>query len=145
VAVARAPEAARDGLTHIAACVDAEDDATHVLRTAQRLAEAHGATLSAVHVVHDSRFFKPHRGEPDTEQWRGEWERKLTEIVGATPCEPVLLDGEPAGRVVGEWAERENIDLLVAASHREVAHRFFLGSFASYVVHHAPTSVLIAR
>jgi nucleotide-binding universal stress UspA family protein len=71
-----------------------------------------------------------------------EWLRKLVAEVGEG--DPVLLTGYPPVVAV-EWAEEVKPDLMVAAAHRGFVQRLLLGSFASYLVHHAPCPVLLVR
>lgn len=81
----------------------------------------------------------------DPEFIREDSKRWLDEVVAANPgCEGVFLDGYPPA-VVCEWAEREDVDLIVASSSRGVVARVLLGSFAGYLARHAPCSVLLTR
>jgi len=58
----------------------------------------------------------------------------------------VFLTGAPLGRAVCEWAAADgHPDLIVAASCRGLWERVELGSFAAYLAHHAPCSVLLVR
>ncbi len=51
-----------------------------------------------------------------------------------------------ARKVLCDLAEKENIDLIVVGSRGlSPIKRLFLGSVSSYLVHHAPTNVLIIR
>lgn len=146
VAIARPGAELPQRLTHVAACVDADDRAAGVLSHSRRIADAQGATMSAVHVIVDRLFgFRAQDWAPDSVDWSSEWERKFADLIGETRCDAVLLEGDSAGHIVSEWAERESVDLLVTAAHHGAMGRYFPGGFANYVAHHAPCSVLITR
>ncbi len=51
-----------------------------------------------------------------------------------------------ARKVICDLAEKEGVDLLVVGSRGlSPIKRLFLGSVSSYLVHHAPTNVLVVR
>lgn len=50
-----------------------------------------------------------------------------------------------AGRTIVDWAEDNEVDCIVMASHRPVFSDLFLGSTAAWVVRHAKTSVHVLR
>jgi nucleotide-binding universal stress UspA family protein len=69
----------------------------------------------------------------------------LDQQAAAVPeAEGVLLVGHPAGAAC-EWARDNAVDLLVAAAHHGFAERIAIGSFAHYLVEHAPCPVLVLR
>jgi nucleotide-binding universal stress UspA family protein len=71
--------------------------------------------------------------------------RWLDALVAANPgVDGVLLEGYPPA-VACEWAAREGVDLMVAASSRGLVDRVLLGSFAGYLLRHAPGAVLLTR
>jgi nucleotide-binding universal stress UspA family protein len=78
----------------------------------------------------------------DIESASREWLEQIA--AGAAEGEAVLLDGYPPAAVC-EWATDHHVDLIVAASHRGLVERVLLGSFAGYLVRHAPCSVLLTR
>lgn len=145
VAIARPGTARPKRFAHVAACVDVDDHSTRVLDLADRLASAHLARLSAVHVTDDLHAYGQVGWTPDLQAWQREWEAMLAELVGERQCAQVVLEGNYAGPVVNEWAEKEGVDLLVAAAHRGGLQRWFLGGFASHLAHNAPCDLLISR
>lgn len=59
--------------------------------------------------------------------------------------EGVILSGDPANEIL-DYSERENVDLIIMATHgMNVTKRFLLGSVTSKVVHHSNVSVLVVR
>lgn len=50
-----------------------------------------------------------------------------------------------AGRSIVDWADANNVDCIVMASHSPVFSDLFLGSTAALVVRHAKTSVHVLR
>lgn len=133
---------------HIAVCVDRSDASTGTLAEARALFAAAGAErLSIVHVAPWPLLYTGEAGgwAPDPEDIASSARTWLDSIVADVPeGTPVLLDGYPPAAVC-DWAEQEGTDLLVAASHRGLVERVLLGSFAGYLVRHAPCSVLLTR
>ena len=68
-------------------------------------------------------------------------ERAAAEYPGA---KPVLISGH-AGRGIVEYADANNIDCIILASHRPGLQNLLLGSTANRVVHHATCSVHVIR
>jgi nucleotide-binding universal stress UspA family protein len=56
----------------------------------------------------------------------------------------VALDGYPPAAVC-DWAAEADVDLVVAAAHRGLVQRMLLGSFAAYLAHHSPCTILLVR
>jgi len=78
----------------------------------------------------------------DTEVEKEAAEMWLAEEARAVGGEGVLLEGHPANTAC-EWAADGDVDIMVAATHRGLVERALLGSFASYVAHHAPCPVFL--
>ena len=133
--------------THIACCIDDSDASQVALAEARRLRALGPGRLSLVHVV---QWPPPYAGgfglwlpDPDLLLEGGrEW--LAEQAVGVPEAEQVLLRGFAAPEVC-EWARTTGVDLIVAAPHRGPAMRVALGSFANYLVHHAPCPVLLVR
>lgn len=68
-------------------------------------------------------------------------ERAAAEYPGA---KPVLISGH-AGRGIVEYADANDIDCIILASHRPGLQNLLLGSTANRVVHHATCSVHVIR
>lgn len=133
---------------HIAVCIDRSEPAQKALREAIALRDSLGAErLSVIHVAPwpmmyagEAAGWAPNQKE--IEDSAATWlDETLEGIPGATA---VLLDGYPPVAVC-DWAADNGVDLLMAASHRGLVERVLLGSFAGYLVHHAPCAVLLVR
>jgi nucleotide-binding universal stress UspA family protein len=55
-----------------------------------------------------------------------------------------LTDGAP-GRAITDWAEANDVDCIVIASHQPAFSDVFLGSTAAWVVRHAKCPVHVVR
>ena len=119
------------------------------LSLATSLARDSGATLLIVHVEEipittgGGEFVYSIPTVPtDTLQ------QSLSEIVPDDPSIPVehrLLAGDAADAIV-RTAESENCDMIVMGTHgRRGITRLLMGSVASYVVSHAPCSVMLVK
>lgn len=132
---------------HIAVCIDRSTASEVAIGHAVDLASAASARLSLVHVgpypllVEDVDGTTVARRE-DLNAASREW---IGERAAAVPgAEPVFLEGS-AGPAICEWAEAEDVDLLVLGSHRGWRERLLLGSVSGHVVNHAPCPVLVVR
>lgn len=133
---------------HIAVCVDRSDPAAHALKHARQLFESvDGERLSVVHVAPWPLMYAGEAAgwappQEDMEASAGAWlDETIAGIPGATG---VLLDGYPPVAVC-DWAADNDVSILIAASHRGLVERVLLGSFAGYLVRHAPCPVLLTR
>jgi nucleotide-binding universal stress UspA family protein len=133
---------------HIAVCIDDSDAARRALDEAVRLRGFGPGRLSLVHAI--ERTPMPALvGEgaawyPEDTAYEGRVRSWLDELARETGGEPVLLEGYAAAAVT-DWAAAAGVDLLVAAAHRGTVERLLLGSFASFLAHHAPCPVLLVR
>jgi len=136
-------------LDHIACFIDESDAATRALAHAGALRALSGGKLSVVHVVAPPSFLislagavggsAPFDDRPELEAALAWLTSRADEIEGA---EPVVLEGHPASTAC-DWAREAGCSVMVAASHRGIVERVFLGSFAGYLAHHAPCPVLL--
>jgi len=55
-----------------------------------------------------------------------------------------VLYGSP-GRSIVDWAEENNADCIVIASHQPALSDWVLGSTAAWVVRHTPTAIHVVR
>jgi nucleotide-binding universal stress UspA family protein len=133
---------------HIACCIDESEAAKVALAHAAALRDMAGGRLSVVHVMAPPAFLLSMAaslgGAPvhDPVVEREAAQMWLAEEATSVGGEAVLLEGHPASTAC-EWARDEGVDVLVAAAHRGVVERALLGSFAGYLVHHAPCPVLL--
>lgn len=133
---------------HIAVCVDRSEPAADALNQARQLFEQIDAErLSVVHVAPwplmyagEAAGWAPNQEE--LEASAGSW---LDELIASVPgATGVLLEGYPPVAVC-DWAADNDVSVLMAASHRGLVERVLLGSFAGYLVRHAPCAVLLTR
>jgi len=133
---------------HIAVCIDRSAASTASLMEARALRAGAGpGRLSIVHVAPWPLLYAGEAGAwaPDPEDIASVAREWLDQVASDVPdAEAVLLDGYPPAEVC-DWAHANEVDLLVAASHRGFVERVLLGSFAGYLVRNAPCSVLLTR
>ena len=133
---------------HIAVCIDRSDASLATLAEARALRAALGpGRLTIVHVAPWPLLYTGEAGawapDPaDIESAAREWLEGIAADV--SEGEGALLDGYPPAAVC-EWAGTNEVDLIVAASHRGLVERVLLGSFAGYLARHAPCSVVLTR
>lgn len=132
---------------HIAVCVEDSPASRRALDHALRLRRMGPGRLSIIHAAPWPLLYTGGMGGwvPDPDDLFSEsktWLEKLVAEVGEGDA--VLLTGYPPVVSV-EWAEEVKPDLIVAASHRGRVQRLLLGSFATYLAHHAPCPVLLVR
>ena len=72
---------------------------------------------------------------------REELQKLASDLPGATP----KLTSGNAGMAIVDYANANNIDCIVLASHKPGLQNLFLGSTANKVVHHAKCSVHAIR
>ena len=133
---------------HIACFVDDSDAAQGGLAEAVRLRRLGPGRLSVVHVVAPAPWpvtvgaaFGGLVDDPEAliaaaKEWLG---GVVRDVQGA---EPVVLVGHPSEEAV-RFLEDTGCDLAVTAAHRGAVARAVLGSFASFLAHHAPCPVLL--
>ncbi|MDY3551977.1 universal stress protein [Gemmata sp. JC717] len=101
------------------------------------LAEAHGATLAAVHVY-----------APGTGLTREQAKGLLEQVRPANPkisVSHVLLEGDPAAEIA-RYAADAGIDLIVIGTHgRTGVERPVMGSVAERVMRESACSVLVVK
>jgi nucleotide-binding universal stress UspA family protein len=69
----------------------------------------------------------------------------ITDVVGGAADVSVAVIHGHSGRTIVEYADDNNVDLIVIASHRPGLQDYFLGSTAARVVRHAPCAVHVVR
>jgi universal stress protein F len=131
---------------HICCCLDESGASVRALAEARRLRAIEQGRLTLMHVVQFPLPYSAGFGtqvSPDAlAQGAHEW---LDPMAAEVPeGEIVMLQGYP-GSEVCQWARENAVDLLVCAAHRSLPQRLALGSFAHYLVNHAPCAVLVLR
>jgi universal stress protein A len=131
---------------HICCCLDESDASARALAEARRLRGLGQGRLTVLHVVQYPLPYSVGWGVQATpnalEEAAHEW---LDPIAAEIPeGETVMLQGYPAAEACN-WAQDNAVDLLICAAHRNMPQRLALGSFAHYLVNHAPCPVLVLR
>ncbi len=135
---------------HIAVCVEHQSEMSiKSLDAARRLRAFGPGRLTLVHVLLQPVVYPALPGSgvqtwmPNPLEYREAAEEWLTGM--AQPGEErVVLEGY-APEAACRWAGEAGVDLIVAAAHRGLVDRMLLGSFAGYLVRHAPCPVLLVR
>jgi universal stress protein A len=131
---------------------DFSRESNHALRLASTLAAESGATLHVVH-VDELRDLTAAMGEAgyllaSAAEDRQEVVDQLERVVPTVPTvtyEQHYLRGSPVTEILA-FAEIENIDLIVMASHgRTGLSRFLMGSIAEGVMRKAKCPVLVVK
>jgi nucleotide-binding universal stress UspA family protein len=139
--------------------VDFSADSDAALLWASRHADAIGAPLRVLHVVHDpaeaAGFYREDAASPDvtmSEVAERMMEEYLAKMRDANPgltalqtAESELVSGLPPGRIV-EVAERDGVQIIVIGSRGRtgLAH-ILLGSVAERVAQLAPVPVVVVK
>ncbi len=76
---------------------------------------------------------------------RQEVVRNLEQAAKALPGAKAELVSGQAGRAIVDYADNNDIDCIIVASHRPGFENFFLGSTADRVVRHASCAVHVIR
>jgi nucleotide-binding universal stress UspA family protein len=135
---------------NIVSCVEhASPGSDRALAEARRIAADGASQLTLLHVLEPIRIYPTLPGTgvqtwlPDPGEFRSQAEVWLNSIAqdGETLT---VIEGATAPTAC-DWARENGVDLLVAGSHRGLAERILLGSFAGYLARHAPCPVLLIR
>jgi nucleotide-binding universal stress UspA family protein len=124
---------------------DEDRDAAGAVEVARRLAGADGR-ITLLHVMEQIPAYAISYMPPEYLQESreaimtelGEMADKLPNATGRA------VDGH-SGRTILDWAEENDADCIVIASHRPGMQDLLLGSTASQVVRHAPCAVHVVR
>ena len=131
---------------HIACCLDESESSRRALAEARRLRTFGEGRLSILHVVQFPPPFSTGYGlQVDLSELMSSaehWLAEATEDVDEGTA--IVLQGHPATEAA-RWAADNAVDLMVCASHHNLAQRMALGSFAHNLVNHAPCPVLVLR
>lgn len=118
---------------------DLSQNAGVAVSRAAQLANEHGATLSALHVVPDGLSIAL------VDEARSELATHLTDHTDFEGVEAVIQRGRPACAIAAE-AARRGADLVVVGAHGERAFiKAFLGTTADSLMRLSPAPVLLVR
>ena len=144
-------------IKHILVPSDFSDNARHALSNALGLASAHGAKITLLHIVtvYEDDPYNPDQSFPDLKEYYKQLEERagahFEEAVSSTalkyiPIEYVIRRGFSPYEEILSFAAEKDIDLIALGRHsRKPLVRFFLGSVAEKIVHHAECPVLTVR
>jgi len=121
------------------------------IETAQDLAEHHGANLTVLTAIPDfsSSLVASYFPEDAIKNAHQETCAELKKFVEAHFKKPAnvhceVREGSPR-KVIVEYIEKHNIDLVVMPARKTNISKVFLGSNSAHVVNQAPCSVLVVR
>jgi nucleotide-binding universal stress UspA family protein len=127
-----------DGALEYAKTLAAEADAILYIVHVDEMQDLHAAMGESGYLIAAA---VAHEGRPEVR-------RRLEEVVPTTEdaiYEHYYLQGSPVNEIV-QFAERENVDLIVMGSHgRTGLSRLLMGSIAEGVMRKAPCPVLIVK
>ena len=131
---------------HIACCMDESESALRALEESRSLRALGEGRLTLLHVVqYPPPFATGYGAQVNPADLMAAAEKWMGAVAADVPeGNEVVLQGYPASEAC-TWAADNAVDLMVAASHRNLAQRLALGSFADYLVNHAPCPVLVMR
>ncbi len=129
----------------VAVALDHPSQANEALKLARELADD-GADTTALHVVEEIPPYAENHVPPELlANRRPQAMAELkAELGDATDVKPVVVQGH-AGRTIVDFAEDQEIDCIVIASHKPGLQDYFLGSTAHRVVRHAQCAVHVLR
>ena len=129
----------------IPVALDKDHDAKASFEAARLLADA-GAVFTVVHVQEPIPAYVasqiPNEVLANT---RHEIQAGLQQSAEEIPGARAQLISGHAGRAIVDFANENDIDCIVLASHKPGFENIFLGSTANRVVHHARCSVHVIR
>ena len=124
---------------------DKGHDTKASFQAAQALANE-GAEFTVLHVMEAIPSFVESQIPADVlEESRNEIERLLKQSAADLPGSTTALHAGHAGRFIVDYANDNDFDCIVLASHTPGLENLFLGSTADRVVRHAKCTVHVSR
>ena len=125
--------------------LDNEDDRTAQALDIAKLLSAESATITLLHVVETMPSYAISYISADIlSATRKGIETELARLAAEIGANSVVISGH-SGRSILDYAEEQESDLIVIASHRPGMQTLLLGSTATHVVRHANCSVHVLR
>ncbi|MBN1464433.1 universal stress protein [candidate division KSB1 bacterium] len=136
---------------------DFSDTARHALANALAIAAMHQARITLLHVVtvYDDDPYNPSQTFPDLDDYYDHLEERAGAQFAETisrnelkhiPIEYVIRRGFSPHEEILTYLSEKEIDFIALGTHsRKPLARFFLGSVAENIVHHASCPVLTVR
>ncbi|WP_028956422.1 universal stress protein [Sulfitobacter sp. 20_GPM-1509m] len=120
-------------------------DTQSAFKAAQALADA-GAQITLLHVIETVPVYVSEYFPPDfITTARDTVQTALDAMVATLPGSRAAIAEGKAGPRICRWAEENDCDCIVIASHKPVMSDFFLGSVAHHVVGHAGCAIHVVR
>jgi len=131
--------------------LDLTDNMYRVLPFVTEMADKFGAEIHCVYSLYVSSYYGA-MGMEGT--YVGEFEAKtfnevkplvekfVSENLEGRNVEITILNGRPGNEIV-DYAQKNNIDLIIMGHSRTGIERAVLGSVAAHVVKHSPSPVLV--
>lgn len=124
---------------------DIERDKQRALDVAQRLL-ADGGQITLAHVLDVIPVTIAHELPQEVlKNHRVRGQQLLDDFASQAPGTRVVLLEGPPGRTLTSWAENNQVDCIVVASHQPALSDIFLGSTAAWIVRHAKSAVHVIR
>lgn len=124
---------------------DHDPNTDQAIEIARRLS-AEGARITALTVVESiPDYIGTHLPHGHLELARQEMQTDLEASLGHAADVKVVVVSGHSGRTILDWADENDVDCIVMASHRPDLSDYFLGSTASRVVRHAQCAVHVLR
>lgn len=144
-------------IQHILVPSDFSDSAKRALGHAFAVAKLHQARITILHVVtvFDDDPYNPEKSFPDVGEYYNHLEKRAGDhfksALSSTPTTDIPVDtviqrGFSPHEEILTYAAHHNVDFIAMGTHgRKPLARFFMGSVAEKVVHHAECPVLTVR
>ena len=139
---------------HILIAIDLTESAELVIRKAQELAVSNATTMTVIHAIDyipymgfgENALITPTYTIPNEELVSNAKQpiEQILKKLGLDNLEVVYLFGRAANEIV-QYADDNNVDLIVLGSHGRHGVKLLLGSTANAVLHHASCDVLAVR
>lgn len=124
---------------------DEDRDSSRSIEIAKTL-EAQGGKVTLLHVMEDvPGYAATYMPESYLEASRKGLQEELSEIAAQIPGGQAKVVSGHSGSTILDYAEANDNDLIIIASHRPGMSDYFLGSTAHHVVRHAKCAVHVVR
>lgn len=124
---------------------DEDRDVASSIGVARALADD-GARITFLHVLENVPTYVADLIPQQTFAARSEEiDARMSELTAGIDNASAAIVHGGAGRAIAQWAEENEADCIVIASHRPVMSDILLGSTAAWVVRHANCAVHVVR
>ena len=136
---------------HLMACTDLSEDSLRAVRHAAEYARANQSKVTLLHVSDPQAFVPPQSvlsgsALPNEEELKSALDRIRGQNMADLDVEVALLVDHSAARAACEYADANDVDLIVVGSQgRTGVERWLIGSVAERIVRHAHCNVFVIR